>query len=271
MIKKKVGLALSGGAVLGFAHLGVIKVLEEYKIPISCVAGTSVGSLVGAFLAAGFSFKEIKEISEELSWGKISRLTFPRKGLLDGRLLKKFIEKKTGKKYFSELQIPFAAIAVDIKTGREVSLTEGNFVEAVQASCAIPGIFTPLNKDGKVLIDGGLRNFVPVNICRQFGADFVIAVKLIPSLNPERKVDNIIQILINTHDLIVREIAEKTPGGDINIVPNLEGFNSYDFSQAEELILRGEEAARKVIFSIEKYVRKILFWERVRRIIFFKK
>jgi NTE family protein len=263
MFKKKIGLALSGGAVLGFAHLGVIKVLEELKIPINCVAGTSAGSLVGAFLASGFSFDEMKEIGKELGWGKISRITLPKKGILDGSLLKKIIERKTGKKYFSELLIPFAAVAVDIRTGEEIVLTEGNFAEAVQASCAIPGIFNPLEKEGRLLIDGGLRNFLPVNACRKLGADIVIAVNLIPSFKPGRKANNLIQILLNTHDLVVREIALNCKGGDINIIPNLDGFNSYDFSQTEKLIERGIEAARKIAPKLKKLSSEIAWWKRI--------
>ncbi len=278
MKRPKIGLALSGGAVLGFAHLGVIKVLEERGIKIDCVAGTSAGSLVGAFLASGYDWRKMWEIGRGLSWRVLGKMGFPKKGLLDSTNIKRFVDALPefaskfsqleglllSLKDISELDMPYSAIAVDIENGEEVVFKEGDLGVAVQASCSIPGIFTPAEWKGRTLLDGGLRNFVPVNECRNLGCDFVISVKLLPGLE-NRRVDNIFQILLSTHDLIVRRIAETSPKGDVEIIPDLTGMNSYDFSQKEELLKRGEDAARRAISEIMKFVEPSV-WRKIKKI-----
>ncbi|MGQ9618190.1 MAG: patatin-like phospholipase family protein [Candidatus Aminicenantia bacterium] len=263
MRKYKIGLALSGGAVLGFAHIGVIKILQERGIEISCVSGTSVGSLVGAFLASGYDWWKMWEIARNLSWKDLGKLVLPKRGLLDGSNIKKFIERNLGKKNISELKIPYCAIAVDIKSGEEIVFREGDLGLAVQASCSIPGIFTPVEWKGRKLLDGGLKNLAPVEECRGLGCDYVIAVKLLPGLE-KREANNIFQILLTTHDMIVRKIAESSPKGDVDIVPDLSNLNSYDFSQAEELFRRGEEAARNAFPKIMKILNPS-FWKAIKR------
>ncbi len=262
-MKTKIGLALSGGAVLGFAHLGVIKVLQERGIKIDCVAGTSAGSLVGAFLACGYDWRRMWEIGRSLSWKVLGKVVFPKKGLLDGSNIKKFVELHLGKKDINDLKIPYAAVAVDIASGEEVVFKEGEVGIAVQASCSIPGIFTPVEWKGRILLDGGLKNFVPIDVCRSLGCDYVIAVKLLPGTE-NRKADNIFKILLNTHDMIVRKIAESSPKADVDIIPDLSGLNSYDFFQAEELFRRGEEAGRKAL----PYIMEILkpsIWKKIKK------
>ncbi len=263
MGKIKIGLALSGGAVLGFAHLGVIKVLQERGIKIDCVAGTSVGSLVGAFLASGYDWRGMWEIGRNLSWKVLGKVVFPKKGLLDGSYIKKFVELHLGKNEVKDLKIPYAAIAVDIESGEEVVFREGDLGLAVQASCSIPGIFIPVEWKGRVLVDGGLRNIVPVKVCKELGCDFVIAVKLFPGTE-NRKADNLFKILLNTHDMIVRKIAESSEKGDVDIIPDLSGLNSYEFSQAEELFRRGEEAGRRAFPAIMELLKPSLF-EKIKR------
>ncbi len=248
--EKKVGLALSGGAVLGIAHLGVIRVLEENDIPIHCVAGTSAGAMAGAFLAAGFSFAEMWKATRRMSWGKIGGLTISRKGLFSSKVLQRFMESKIGKKTFADLKIPFATTAVDLMTGECVVIREGSVAEAVRASCIIPGVYSPLEKAGRVLIDGGFRNFLPVDVARELGADYVIAVKLVPQRAP-LKLQNVFQILIASLALGMRNNAQNAPDGDVTIEPDLRGLNSYDFDKAEELLRRGEEAARAALPQIQ--------------------
>lgn len=259
----KIGLALSGGAVLGFAHIGVIKVLQERGIKIHCIAGTSAGSLVGAFLASGFDWRRMWEIGRNLSWRVLGKIVFPKKGLLDGSHIKKFVELHLGKRDIKDLKIPYAAVAVDIESGEEVVFREGDLGLAVQASCSIPGIFTPVEWKGRVLLDGGLKNLVPVKVCKEMGCDFVIAVKLIPGTE-NRKADNIFKILLNTHDMILRMAAENSPKGDVDIIPDLSGLNSYEFSQAEELLRRGEDAGRRAISEIMEML-KLSIWKRIKR------
>ena len=254
---RKIGLALSGGAVLGMAHLGVFKVLEEHNIPIHCIAGTSAGAMAGAFFAAGYSYEQIWRIAKDLNWGKIGGVTFPAKGLLNSRLLERFLCQKLGNINIEDLPIPFAATAVDLTTGKLIVYTTGPLARAVRASCIIPGVFTPLEIDDAVIVDGGLKSFLPLTEVEKLGADLTIAVKLVPSVKMRHKPDNIIEILTNTHDLTVAHFADISPHGDIEILPNLEGMNSYDFKQSKELVNRGAVAARKNIKKIKKALQKL--------------
>lgn len=250
--RKKVGLALSGGAVLGIAHVGAIKVLEENNIPIDLVAGTSAGSLAGAFLAAGISSAQMFEMVKSMTWGKISKLTIPKMGLLNSKLLERFIDSVLGRIDIHELKKPFSAVAVDLTTGKQVILRDGAVSEAVRASCAIPGVFTPVIRGKQVLVDGGVLNFLPTELLRQMGADYIIAVKIMPSVVSKKPPENIVQVLMNSFQLTIAQIAEHAPDGDVTIVPDLTGLNSHDFEQGEKLYQRGYDAALGVIEKIKK-------------------
>ena len=249
--KKKIGLALSGGAVLGIAHVGVIKVLEENNIPIDLVAGTSAGSLAGSFLAAGISSDQMFEMVQSMTWGKISKLTIPKLGLLNSKLLERFIDSVIGRIDFHELKKPFAAVTVDLTIGKQVVLRDGSVSEAVRASCAIPGVFTPVVRAKQVLVDGGVLNFLPTDVVQQMGADYIIAVKVMPSIVGKKPPENIVQVLINSFQLTIAQIAEHAPDGDVTIVPDLTDLNSHDFEQAEKLYQRGYQAASNVIEKIK--------------------
>ncbi len=249
--KKKIGLALSGGAVLGFAHLGAIKVLEENNIQFDIIAGTSAGSLVGAFLAAGYSTDQLLGMARELSWDKIGNITIPKMGLLSGKTLERFIDGELGKIDIKSLPKTFAAVGVDLTLGKEVIFTEGPVSEGVRASCSIPGIFTPLIKDDQVIVDGGVLNVLPTNVVKELGADYIISVKLKPSISPTKPPNNIIQILINSSMLAWGQLADHAPEGDCCIIPDLSGLNPHDFKQAEALYDRGRSAALKLIHKIE--------------------
>lgn len=249
--EKKIGLVLSGGAVLGIAHLGVIKVLEENGIPIDLIAGTSAGSLVGALLAANYTSDQMFQLVKSLSWGKISKVTIPKMGLLNSKLLERFVDSQLGRIDISKLPKPYAAVAVDLTTGKQVVFREGPVSEAVRASCTIPGVFSPLVKGNQVLVDGGVLNFLPTDVVRQMGADYVIAVKLMPGIVSDKRPENIVQVLMNSFQLVIAQIAAHAPDGDTTIVPDLTGMNPYDFHQAESLFERGYRAASAVIEKIK--------------------
>jgi NTE family protein len=249
---KTVGLALSGGAVRGLAHLGVIKVLEEHGIPVHCVAGTSAGSLVGAFLAAGYRSDTLLKIAGELGWGKIAGPAFPSKGLLDGRILERYLEKELGEINIEDLQLPYAAVAVELSSGSLAVFDKGPLAPAVRASCAIPGIFTPLEQDDGLYVDGGIKCFTPVAQARALGADYCIAVKLVPPERPPRKPDNILEVMLASFDLNISHVAELEAAGDVTIVPELEDTTQFDFDKRDTLIERGEEAARRHIYRIQR-------------------
>ncbi len=250
--EKKIGLALSGGAVLGIAHLGAIKVLEEHRIPIDLIAGTSAGSLVGAFLAAGYSSDQLYEMVKSLSWDDIGKVTIPKMGLLNSKELEKFIDDELGRIDITSLPKPYAAVGVDLSTGQQVIFRNGPVSEAVRASCAIPGVFTPLIKDKSVIVDGGVLNFLPTNVVKEMGADYVISIKLMPSITKNKPPQNIIQVLVNSFVLALSQIAEHSPQGDITITPDLTGLNPHDFKQAEKLYRQGQIAALQKIDQIRQ-------------------
>ena len=178
---KRIGLALSAGSALGLAHVGVLEVLESENIEISAIAGTSMGSLIGGLFAAGKSAKEIRKLAEDAdfaTWAKIFFPTLPKGAIIDSARVSEFMETFIDDILIESLQIPYAAVATDFITGEEIVMREGILREAIRASTAIPGIFSPPYYGGRFLTDGGLANPVPVDVCRSLGADFVIAVNV---------------------------------------------------------------------------------------------
>ena len=176
---KKVGLALGGGGARGWAHIGVINAVRELGIPIHCVAGTSMGALVGAAFTSG-KIDELHQVALDLDWKRMlyyfTELSFPRMGLIDGTRIVEFVKEYSIQSDIRDLPMPFAAVATDVLTGKEVILEDGSLIDAVRASIAIPAIFTPVARGEELLVDGGLVNPLPVNIATRMGADFVIAV-----------------------------------------------------------------------------------------------
>lgn len=193
----KIGLALGSGSARGVAHIGVIQVLQQYQIPIHFIAGTSIGAVVGSVYATGISVGEMEEIicsMKNTNFLSFLNPTVPSSGFISGSRGVDFLERiALREKKFSDLKIPFAAVATDIKTGTKVILNHGSVIKAVRASFAIPGIFTPVRYQEYFLVDGGLVDPVPVDVTRGMGADLVIAVSL-SSKNPEP------QFLISTQE-----------------------------------------------------------------------
>ena len=179
--KAKIGLALSGGATRGFAHIGAIKAFEEFGLKFDYICGTSAGSIVGAFYAAGYGYKELLKVAKEIKVKDIrtSKVIFvPSK--TEG--IESIITSNLGDINIEDLKTPFSAVAVDIKTTYEVCLTHGNLAKAVAGSCAVPGVFQPVEHEGMHLCDGGLQNTMPADIPKLMGCDYVISV----DVNKER-------------------------------------------------------------------------------------
>jgi len=176
----KTGLALGSGSARGWAHIGVIQALAEAGINIDYIAGTSIGSVVGSVFAAG-NLNALEEVAVRLDWKQIAYLfdvVLPKSGLIDGKKVAGFVRNHLSEINIEELPIPFCAVSTDLNTGEEVVIREGGIIEAVRASISIPGIFTPVRNNGRILVDGGLVNPVPVSVVKEMGADFVIAVDL---------------------------------------------------------------------------------------------
>jgi len=184
---KKVGLALGSGGARGAAHVGVLKVLEREGIKISAIAGSSIGAMVGGAYAAGIPLSRIEEEWLTTSRTKLLRSflpTFPRTGLSSGAGLRRYLREILGDVRIEELPIPFAAVATDLDTGKAVVLRSGPLVDAIRASTAIPGIFQPVCWEGRLLADGGMVEPLPVRVCRELGAEVVIAVDTNPAPRP---------------------------------------------------------------------------------------
>ena len=173
-----IGLALSGGAARGIAHVGVLRALTENNIPIDFIAGTSAGSLVGGAMASGMPLDQIEDLGRKMRWRDVGRMTMSRLGVQSNERLEQYLRERLPITRFEDLPIPFAAVATDLKTGTAVILRDkGDVPFAIRASCAIPGWYVPVvDEEGRQLVDGGLVAVIPASIARSLGADIVIAV-----------------------------------------------------------------------------------------------
>lgn len=182
--RKKIGYALGGGAARGMFHIGVLSVLEEFGITPDIIAGTSMGSIIGAMYASGLEISELKQIACSIDRRQVMRLSdvvvIPKSGLIQGKRIVALLKSILGDTGFSNLRYKYASVATDLYTGQQVVYTEGSLIEAIRASISIPTIFPPVHYKGHYLVDGGLVNVVPVSVCHDLGADFVIGVNAIP-------------------------------------------------------------------------------------------
>jgi NTE family protein len=249
-VKLKIGLALGGGAAKGFAHIGVIKMLEASGIHPDVVAGTSAGSVVGALYASGMDPFQLQEQAFALDASNIRDVRLFSGGLVQGRKLQDYVNQLVGHQSIEKLKLPFAAVATQLETGQRTVFVRGNTGQAVRASSSIPGVFEPAEISGEHYVDGGVVSPVPVDAARQLGADFVIAVDIStrPSgSNPQGMVNIVGQsIAIMGQQLGRQEIAR----ADVVIRPNVGSIGATDFEQKNQAILEGERAALAAIPSI---------------------
>jgi len=259
MASRKIGLALGGGAARGFAHIGVLKVLAENNIPIDLIAGTSVGSVVGGALAAGMTPDQIADLGRGVAWWKLSRPPFSPRGILSNSGLGELISRQFPVTRFEDLKIPFGAVACDIETGEEVVLkTQGDLAPAIRASCAIPGVFTPVDIDGRTLVDGGVVAPIPSRAVREMGADLVIAVDVIAcgSVN-WGKPTTLLGVIFQSVMMMLRAASmNQHYDADIVIIPQISHIRPDELGRMDDLVKAGEEAARERIDEIKALVNK---------------
>jgi NTE family protein len=247
---KKIGLALGGGAVLGAAHIGVLKALKELQVDIACISGTSIGAFVAAFYANGVEWEEIEKIASEIKWLDLSGISLSGLGLLSNEKMGKLIEKHLGKRDLQDAKIPLAMIATDIASGDKVIMQKGSVADAVMASTCIPGIFTPVEINGRMLVDGGVVENVPVTPLKEMGADLIISVDL-NAAHKARKPSNIIEVLLRTFDFLIQSTSDlQKKKADIRIEPDLSDYNMVEIKQAPDLILEGYHSAMKVLRKV---------------------
>ena len=248
----KIGLALSGGAVRGMAHIGVLKYLEESNIKIDIIAGTSAGSLVAALHAAGKSAEEIEEIVLDINWKDIAKniynASFPKKGLINIEILEEIIENSLGNVSFEELKKPLIVVAVDLDENRAVHIKSGEVTSAIMASCAMPGIFTPVERDGKLLFDGGVLQNIPTVPLKEEGIEIIIAVDLSARTAYAETPGNIFEILFKTLYLMAREKEKEDKKlASFLIEPELGDIGLWQLDKSRELISLGYKEAQKVL------------------------
>lgn len=257
MTRKKIGIALSGGAARGFAHLGVLKVLRENDIPIDCIAGTSAGSITGAAVASGLSIEEIIEMGRKMTWFRMSKFAFSPKGFLSNAAMGNLLRQTFPHDKFENLPIPFAAVTCDLQTGDAVVLKEkGDLIDAVRASCAIPGIFTPVEIDGKRLFDGGVVANVPTKAVRSLGAEIVIAVDVLASGATYWGTPSTFLGIFFQSTMMMLRAASKAHHyrADVVIIPKIAHLRPDEIGKIDEFIKLGEEAALEKIDEIKKLI-----------------
>lgn len=255
MTRKKIGLALSGGAARGFAHLGVLKVLQAHGIPIDCIAGTSAGSITGAAFAAGLSVEEIAAVGKKMSWLRMSRFSFSAKGLLSNAAMGKLLRENLPHDKFEDLPVPFAAVTCDLETGEAVVLQEtGDVIDAVRASCAIPGIFAPVEIGGRRLFDGGIVANVPTKAVRGLGAEIVIAVDVLAcGATYWGTPVTFLGIFFQSTMMLLRAASKAHHyRADVVIIPKIAHLRPDEIGKMDEFIKLGEEAALEKIDEIKK-------------------
>jgi len=250
----KVGLALGGGGARGAAHIGVLTELEESNIPVHCIAGTSAGSLVGALYASGLTPDQILTLALKTTWRDLVHLTLPRVGLVNANRMEMLLNELLLESNIEDLGLPFAAVACDLLTGKEVVLDRGNAATAVRASCSIPGIFVPVPLGDVLLVDGGVVNGVPVNVARLLGANFLIAVKLHDQVAPAEHLDNIFSIMAQSLEIMQRSQQMEKP--DVLVLPDLRNHHIGDLSKTMNAYNAGREAAKKAIPKILRLIEK---------------
>lgn len=257
MEKPKIALALGSGAARGYAHIGVLQVLEREGIPIDIITGSSIGSLIGALYASGVDTQMLERLAKTIKRRHWVDLTIPKKGLIAGHKIEAIIDLLTKGKIIEELDIRLGVVVCDLTTKTSVLLTSGSVAEAVRASISIPGIFQPVEKDGHILVDGGVLERVPAVEARSMGADIVIGVEL--GFSGNSPINNIYDVLIQTFDVMGREIQKlKKYDADILITPDLTSVGALSFNEVERCIEEGRIATGKKLPEIKEIIDKFM-------------
>jgi NTE family protein len=262
--KPKIALVLGGGAARGFAHVGVIRALEQEKIPIDLIVGTSVGSLIGAIYAYDLNSFELEWTAFTLEKDSIFDFglmtAFTSMGVAKGDKLEEFVKSKVPVANIEDLKIPFSAVATDLNRGTRVVLDKGSVAKAVRASSAIPGVFQPVDHQNKLLVDGGVIDNIPVSVAREKGADIVIAVDIGEQVF-NFNINNLLEVMLQSITIMGAENAKtRKKESDVIISPKVGDVGMLDFSKKKRCMMAGIEATQKMMpeirAKIEEWTRK---------------
>jgi NTE family protein len=253
----KVAVVLGAGVSRGFAHVGVLKILESQKIPIQLIVGTSAGSFVGSLYAYGYDVFQLQTMAMALLKDDVVDWTLPDNGFIRGEKLENFINKTVRQTPLERLKIPFRAVATNVQTGEETVFATGNTGRAVRASCSIPGVFQPVRIGDKAYMDGGVVSPVAVEAARRAGADVVIAVDIsagVAGTLPQ----GILETILQSVDIMYAKIATaQLRNADVVIRPKVSHIGSSDFEKRNEAILEGEKAATQALPQIRQILDKL--------------
>jgi NTE family protein len=246
-----VGLALGGGFARGIAHIGVLRALEEYGVPIDFIAGTSVGALIAATYASGTTLDEMERQGIETTFRDFGRWTLSRMGMATNDRLEHFLHKFTPCEHFSQMKIPLCIVATDIVSGESVHITTGEIGPALRASCAYPGLFLPIEIGGRTLVDGFLTEAVPAVAVQAMGAELIISVHLEPGLL-ESKPRSMIEVISRSFSIIqVGSVQPWRKATDVLIEPDVHHVLWDQFTKTPQLVTAGHEATRAAMPAIK--------------------
>ena len=258
--RPRIGLALSGGAARGIAHVGVLRALEENNIPIDAIAGASAGALVGGSYAAGLSIKDLEEMARGFRWRHTARFSFSRLGLQSNARMEKYLRGRLPVTRFEDLKIPFAAMVTDLRKGTPIVFRdEGDLPFAIRASACIPAVYVPIRDDqGRLLIDGGIVANLPISHARDLGADIVIAVDVnadgIRFFDYPRTALGVLAYTFIAVEHIVSNQERQT--ADVLITPKVGHIRWDQTRRTKELIQAGYEAALESVEKIRKLIER---------------
>ena len=257
--RKTVGLVLGGGGARGLAHIGVLRILEEKGIKPSIIIGSSIGAVIGAGFALGLNADEleVEALRYKGRWtiAKFFDFNIPTTSLLRGKKINKYLNTFYNDAHFSDCQIPLRIVTTDLENAKAEVIRSGNIADAVQASIAVPGIFPPVRMNEKWLVDGGVINPTPIDYAEKEGADLIIAVDLIMKRKVRILKPNILSTVLLSYEIIrtqiIKDKLQAKKGSVIIIKPKMsDTIDSFKFSQIDEFIQSGEEAARKALVDL---------------------
>ena len=251
-----IGLALGSGGARGFAHIGLLKVLKSEGIKVDCIAGSSMGALIGCFYASGSDLELLQKVSLQFKRKYFMDLTVPRMGFVAGKRIEEYIRIFTKNQNLEDLSIPLAVVATDIERGERVIFSEGPVYEAVRASISIPGVFVPKRLNGKLLVDGGLMDRVPVSVVKDMGANIVIASD-VSATKGDTEIQSIYDVIFKSLDILQMEIVKmKGIDADVMIQPPVESYSSLAFTNIQDIINIGEQEARNRLPEIKASIQR---------------
>lgn len=258
MPRKRIGLALSGGGARGFAHVGVLKVLEREGFKFDLIAGTSAGSIVGGALAGGMAASQIEEMARRTGYFNMFRPTISRFGLLSNAAMGRFLHRTLPADRFEALPTPLYVVAYDITAGKQRVFSEsGDLITAIRASCAVPGVFKPIRDElGHLLVDGGVTSVMPSRTLREAGADVIIGVDLLGSGSVFRpKIHTVLSVLVRSAMKMIQISGrEDKLAADVVITPQIAHLRPDQIGKIDEFISLGEAAAEASLDALRRAV-----------------